>query len=96
MKPSLILKLDQLTLRLAELDATLQSEDATRDLDRYRAMTMERAEIEPVVARFAEYRNAEADLQAAAELAREPDMRDFADEERTSAQKRMADIAEDL
>ena len=33
-----------------------------RDLDRYRALTRERADIEPVVARFREYAHAEADV----------------------------------
>ncbi len=59
MKPSLQLKLDQLALRLDELNAVLSSADATRDLDRYRAMTREHAEIEPVVARHRDYRRAE-------------------------------------
>jgi peptide chain release factor 1 len=35
-KQSLRTKLDQLSARLAELDALLASEEATRDLDRYR------------------------------------------------------------
>ena len=51
-KASLHTKLDQLALRLAELDATLAAPDAARDLDRYRALTKEHAEIAPVVARF--------------------------------------------
>ena len=55
MKPSLRNKLDQLARRLAELDASLSSEDVVRDLDRYRALTKEHADIEPVVARYREY-----------------------------------------
>jgi protein subunit release factor A len=42
MKSSLRTKLDALARRLDELDAMLSSEDAVRDLDRYRALTMER------------------------------------------------------
>ena len=59
MKLSLHTKLDQLAQRLDELDAMLSAEDATRDLDRYRALTKEHAEIGPVVARFREYLAAE-------------------------------------
>ena len=55
MKASLRTKLDQLSARLAELDALLASEEATRNLDRYRLLTRERAEIDPVVARFGEF-----------------------------------------
>ena len=49
MKQSLRTKLDQLSARMAELDGLLSAEDATRDIDRYRALTRERAEIDPVV-----------------------------------------------
>jgi len=69
MKISLRTKLDQLSARLQELDALLAAEDATRDLDRYRALARERAEIDPVVARFGEFEHAEADLAAAVEMA---------------------------
>ena len=96
MKASLHNKLDQLALRLAELDATLAAPDATRDLDRYRALTKEHAEIAPVVARFHEYRAAEHDAAAADELAHDPAMRAYADEERTVAQEKMTALAADL
>ena len=41
-------------------------------MDRYRALTRERADIEPVVARYREYARAEADVAAADEMARDP------------------------
>jgi len=96
MKPSLRTKLDQLSARLAELDAILGSPDVTKDLDRYRALTKEHADLGPVVARFHDFVGAEADLAAAEELARDPSMRDFADEERTAAQARIADLEVEL
>ena len=47
MKSSLRTKLDQLATRLAELDATCSApRTSTRDLDRYRALTKEHAEID--------------------------------------------------
>ena len=96
MKASLHTKLDQLALRLAELDVTLAAPDAARDLDRYRALTKEHAELAPVVARFQEYKAAEHDAAAADELAQDPAMRAFADEERSAAQERMTSLAADL
>ena len=48
MKSSLRNKLESLARRVTELDATLSAEDAVRDLDRYRALTRERADIEPL------------------------------------------------
>jgi peptide chain release factor 1 len=68
----------------------------TDDLDRYRALTKEHADIGPVVARYHDYVGAEADLAAAAEMAGDPAMRDFADEERASAQARIAALEAEL
>jgi len=96
MKDSLRVKLDQLTSRLAEIDALMAAEDATRDLDRFRALAKERSDLEPVVARFADFRRAEADVGAADELARDPAMREFAAEERASAVDKVAALGAQL
>jgi peptide chain release factor 1 len=96
MKPSLRNKLDQLSSRLAELDGILGSPDVTRDLDRYRSLTKEHADLGPVVARFQDFVKAESDLAAAEELAADPSMRDFADEERAAAEVRIADLEVEL
>jgi len=86
MKPSLRTKLEQLSSRLEELNALLAAEDATRDLDRFRALSKEHAELDPIVARFRDFARSEADIAAAEELARDPDMREFAGEERAKAE----------
>src|SRR5205085_2297334 len=95
MKPSLRLKLDQLSSRLAELNHLLAAENATRDMDRYRALSKEHADIDPVVARFHEFMQAEADLEAANEFGSDPEMKALADEERASVQARLARIVGD-
>jgi len=96
MKQSLRTRLDQLSARLLELDALLAAEDATRDLDRFRSLSRERAEIEPVVARFGDFRRAEDDVAAAIELAHDPQMRDYADEERRAAETRIEALTGEL
>ena len=96
MKSSLRNKLESLARRLVELDATLSAEDVVRDMDRYRALTRERADIEPVVARYKEYALAEADVATANEMARDPQMKAFADEEHASATVKMGALAADL
>jgi peptide chain release factor 1 len=95
-KPSLRLKLDQLAARLAELDHLLSAPETMADMDRFRALSKEHAEIGPVVASLAEYRKAEDDLAAADQMAREPGMKAFADEERAAAQSRMDALERDL
>ena len=96
MKESLRVKLDQLASRLAEVDALLAAEDATRDLERFRALSKERADLEPVVARFRDYRRAEDDVAAADELARDPSMREFASEERATASAHVEQLGHEL
>ena len=96
MKASLRTKLDQLADRLEELNGLLGAPDATGNLDRYRAMTREHADLTPIVARLHAYRQAEADLAAASDMASDPAMRAFADEERAAAQDRIAALDVEL
>jgi peptide chain release factor 1 len=96
MKPSLRLKLDQLAARLAELEHLLAAPEATRDMDQFRALSKEHAEIGPVAASFADYRKAEDDLAAANELASDPEMAAFAVEERDAATVRMQALEREL
>jgi peptide chain release factor 1 len=96
MKSSLRVKLDQLDARLAELDALLAAPETASDPERLRALSKERADIDPVVALYSDYRSAERDLAAADELARDAAMRDFADEERAAARARMEALTLDL
>ncbi len=55
MKPSMRTKLEQLSKRLEEIDVHLSGEHAARDMNRFRSLGQERAEIEPVVNRFHDY-----------------------------------------
>jgi peptide chain release factor 1 len=92
MKPSLASKLDQLTTRRAELERLLSDPQATADLDRYRTLTREHAELGPLVDAHALYRAALADESAAVELQGDPEMKAFAEEELTSARTRIVGL----
>jgi peptide chain release factor 1 len=96
MKASLRSKLETLSHRMDELNAMLASEDATRDLDRYRALTKEYADLGGVVERYREFQHADADLAAAQEMSADPAMRAFAEEEVVAARARMAALETDL
>jgi peptide chain release factor 1 len=89
-------KLQQLNTRLQEIDRLLSAEDATRDMNRYRALGQERAEIEPVVNRFIEYRKAQADELGAQEMLGDPDMKTLAEEEIHAARARLENLEADL
>jgi peptide chain release factor 1 len=96
MKPSIAAKLDQLARRLDELNGLLSSEDATRDMGEFRRLSREHAEITPIVARFNEYKAAEADLATATEMAADAQMKTFAEAEAKAAKERMAALEAEL
>lgn len=96
MKPSMLFKLDQLANRLVELDELLMSEGATANMDSYRKMSRERAELAPLVDVYQQYQGALADTAAAQELLSDPDMKDFAQEEIEAAKERMAGLELEL
>ncbi|MEX0959111.1 MAG: peptide chain release factor 1 [Burkholderiales bacterium] len=92
MKPSIASKLVQLSARLEELNAMLSSEDATRDLDSYRRLSREHAEISPMVELFNAHKRCEHDLQAALEMEHDPEMRELAEAEVRESRARMEQI----
>ena len=96
MKPSLSAKLTQLTARLEELNGLLAAENVTRDLDRFRALSREHAEIAPLVALYGDWRRSEDDLVTAREMASDPATRVFADEEAKAAAARMETLEAEL
>jgi peptide chain release factor 1 len=96
MKQSIAAKLAQLTLRLEELNQLLSSEDATANLDNYRKLTREHAEIGPVVELYRAYRKGEDDIAAAEEMAADPSMREFAEGEIRETRERLAGLEQQL
>jgi peptide chain release factor 1 len=96
MKESIVKRLDQLTSRLGELDTLLSAENVTRDMDTYRRLTREHAELAPVVALYRDYNLAAADLASAQDMLADPEMKEFAELEIKSARERMERLEEDL
>ena len=92
----MLAKLDQLANRLVELDELLTHEGATANMDNYRKMTREHAELSPLVALYRQYQEANGDIAAAQEMLADPDMKEFAQEEIESARSRLAALDLDL
>ena len=80
MNEGITTKLIQLSSRLEELDGLLSSEDVTSDLNNYRKLTREHAEIVPVVELYRAYQLGECDIQAAQEMITDAEMREFAED----------------
>ena len=96
MKDSIASKLASLDSRLKEIDLRLADPEVTRDLDNYRKLSQERAEIQPVVALFNDYRKSEADIATAAEMAKDPDMKAFAEDEIRAGRERLEALGAQL
>ena len=101
MKQGILDKLEGLSARLEELDRTLASGEATRDLDHYRKLTREHAELGPVVALYGDWRRVQDDLRAAQEIlddavSDDPDMKALAAEEVAAARARLPEIEQEL
>jgi peptide chain release factor 1 len=92
MKPSIESKLAQLTARLEELNALLSSEDATRDMDSFRQLTKEHAEITPIVELYQTYLQSERDVESALELANDPEMKELAEAEIEAGREKLQDL----
>jgi len=96
MKPTIIEKLQQLSDRLEEVTALLGSPEATSDMDNYRKLTREHAEITPVVETFHQYMQAQNDIAEAQEMLSDPEMKDFAAEEIEAAKAKIDTLDTEL
>ncbi|MFZ6692902.1 peptide chain release factor 1 [Undibacterium sp. SXout20W] len=96
MKPSMLSKLDQLAERLDEVSHLLMQEGATNDMDSYRKLNREHAELDPLVALYKNYQQTQADIDEAQEMLNDPEMKAFAQDEIESAKANMLTLEADL
>ena len=96
MKPSIAAKLAQLSARLGEVNRLLSSEEATADMENFRKLSREHAEIGPVVELYDAYRKSVADISAAQEMTADPEMRELAEAEIKHVKERMTEIEAEL
>ena len=73
MNPSMLAKLEQLAARHEEVGALLAEPDVIADNDRFRTLSVEYAQLEPVVEGFRGYSRVLDDLASAREMAGDSD-----------------------
>ncbi len=90
MNASMLAKLEQLTERHQEVGALLADPEIIGDNDRFRTLSMEYAQLEPVASGFLAYRRTLDDLDSAREMSRDgdPELRAMAQEELLEAEER--------
>ncbi len=96
MNKSIASRLTQLSVRLEELNQLLSSGTATVDLDKYRKLTREHAEIIPIVELYHAYQQSERDIQTAREMSADLEMREFAEAEIQAGKEKLIRIEADL
>jgi peptide chain release factor 1 len=96
MKNSLRQQLERLALRLGELDATLADPDVAADMQRYRALTREHADVSAVVECYRRYAQREGDLAHARELMADAEMAELARDEAAAAEAELAALQQQL
>lgn len=98
MKASLLSKLDNLLDRYEEIGALLSDADIIADQDRFRNLSKEYAEIEPVVESYGRYRQVQQDLDEARAMLSEDDqeMRAMAEEEVSLGEDKIEELEAEL
>jgi peptide chain release factor 1 len=87
---SLLQKLDQITVRYAELQAALSG--GALDSQKFVAASKEYADLGPLVEAIGEWRKAEGELKDAEAMAADPDMKAMAEEEAGALKKRLPEL----
>jgi peptide chain release factor 1 len=96
MKASIGVRLEQLRSRLSEVNDLLSSENATRDMEQFRRLSREHAELSPVVDLFGQYRKTEQEVAEAQELLSDPEMKAYAEGEIRSGKGRLESLEQEL
>lgn len=96
--PAIQAKLDRLVERDAELSALLADPQVIGEQARFRRLSVEYAEINPLVRRYQRYRQAWQELQAAHDMLSDPDaaMRSLAQEEVQRIEARIEGLRQEL
>ena len=98
MKDSIRKKLESLAERFEEVGMLLSTPDIIGNQNKFRGLSIEYAELEPVVGCFRDFLQALSDVAAAEQMQKDPDpdMRAMADDERTAAQEHCEQLELDL
>jgi len=98
MKASIKTKLENLGERFEEIAALLSQPEVQSDQNQFRALSQEYSQIDPIVACYKSYQENEDNLEAAIEMAKDPDpeLREMAKEEQLEAETEQQKIQHQL
>ena len=98
MNQSILTKLEQLSMRLEEINALLSEQSVASDQNRFRELSIEHSQLSPVNDKYNEYLSTSRDIEAATKLLDEEDkdIKEMAEEEITTGQKRLDELELEL
>jgi len=98
MNPSILAKLEQLSMRLEEINALLSDQSIASDQNKFRELSIEHSQLSPVNEKYEEYLSTVDDINAAEKLLEEEDddIQEMAEEEILSGQKALEQLELDL
>ena len=98
MNQSILTKLEQLSMRLEEINALLSEQSIASDQNRFRELSIEHSQLSPVNDKYNEYLSTSRDIEAATKLLDEEDkdIKEMAEEEITSGQNRLNELELEL
>lgn len=89
-------KLATLSERLDELNRLMSSEGVTDNMDNYRKITQEHAEITPIVEQYHLYEQSQSDIAEAQKMLSDPEMKEFAQEEIEAGKAKLEEVEANL
>jgi peptide chain release factor 1 len=95
-KPSILLKLENLSERYEEIAILLSENDIISDQNQFRKLSMEYSQLEPVVNEHKRYLVATENKETALEMLDDPEMKELAQEELKDADKELIALEESL
>lgn len=96
MKPFLRTQLERYAQRLEELDFLLSREDIMGDMQKYRSISREHADVTAVAGRYQRYLQTEADIATARDMLEDPDMAEMAQEEIAEGEAALVMLEDEL
>ncbi len=98
MKPSIQHKLENLTDRFAEIEALLAQPETQANQNKFRSLSQEYAQLEPLVACYKKYQSNQTNLANAREMAKDsdPELREMAKEEIEQAEEQQEELQRQL
>jgi peptide chain release factor 1 len=96
MKPFLRQQLERFPVRLQELDFHLAQPEVVNDMERYRALSREHAEVSQVAGLYQRFLQGERDLESARQMLDDPEMADMAREEIAGLEQELPQLEAEL